>query len=199
MAKENTMKGKRKSANRVLFSSCFRPWGVKDEYNTQLLNYEAFGNNFSNRDGIWTPRGICNEIANHFIAANIETPTTVLDNPSLEEFEAECKKAYSHIGISAMTTTIKKAKKMIEVAKAANPEATVILGGYVTVTPGVEDLKPDLMCDAEDGVVFMRRLLGEPMNFKYKNPKAVPMVNNPTMFNGAIPHPLYNYYHVPLP
>jgi hypothetical protein len=197
MAKETTMKGKRRGANRVLLSSCFRPWGVKDEYNTQLLNYEAFGNNFSNRDGIWTPRGICNEIANHFIAVNIETPTTVLDNPSLEEFEAECKKAYSHIGISAMTTTIKKAKKMIEVAQAANPEATVILGGYVTVTPGVEDLKPDLMCDAEDGVVFMRRLLGEPMNFKYKNPKAVPMVNNPTMFNGAIPHPLYNYYHVP--
>jgi len=169
---------------------------VKDEYNTLLLNYEAFGMNFSAADGIWTPRGVSNEIATHFIAANLETPTTVLDHPSLEEFQAECKKGYSHIGISSMTMPIKKVKKMIEVARAANPEATVIVGGYVTITPGVEDhLKPDLMCHAEDGVVFMKRLLGESLDFKYKNPKALPMINNPTMFNDAVPHPLYNYYH----
>src|SRR3972149_3061939 len=117
---------------RVLLSQVFKPWGIDDDYNTRLLNYEAFGANFSNQDGIWAPRGVCNEIANHFIAANIEAPSVVLDNPTLAAFEKECKKGYEFIGISSMTMTIKKAKKMIEVAKQASPKSKIILGGYIT-------------------------------------------------------------------
>lgn len=183
---------------KVLLSQVFKPWGIDDEYNTRLLNYEAFGSNFSNQDGIWSPRGVCNEIANHFIAANIEAPTVVLDNPTLKSFKAECKKGgYKYIGISSMTMTIKKVKAMIEAAREVAPKAKIVLGGYITQTPGVDELDVDYIC-REEGSRFFRKLLGEPMNFKYKNPPRVPLVGKSTIFNEALPHPFYNYYFLSL-
>ena len=152
---------------RVLLSQCFRPWGIDDEYNTTLLTYE--GANFSFTDGIWSPRGVCNEVATHFIANNIPVYTMVLDNPSLEEFRDECRKGYDIIGVSSMTMTIKKAKKMMETAKEACPSAVTMVGGYVTVTPGVEEIGADYVC-REEGANFIRRFLGLPPVDRYRNP-----------------------------
>jgi hypothetical protein len=180
---------------RVLLSQCFRPWGIDDEYNTTLLTYE--GANFSFTDGIWSPRGVCNEVATHFIANNIPVYTMVLDNPSLEEFRDECRKGYDIIGVSSMTMTIKKAKKMMETAKEACPSAVTMVGGYVTVTPGVEEIGADYVC-REEGANFIRRFLGLPPVDRYRNPPGLAVIQKTTIMNDAIPSPLWNWYYLSL-
>jgi len=180
---------------RVLLSQCFRPWGIDDEYNTTLLTYE--GANFSFTDGIWSPRGVCNEVATHFIANNIPVYTMVLDNPSLEEFRDECRKGYDIIGVSSMTMTIKKAKKMMETAKEACPSAVTMVGGYVTVTPGVEEIGADYVC-REEGANFIRRFLGLPPVDRYRNPPGLAVIQKTTIMNDAIPSPLWNWYYLAL-
>jgi len=180
---------------RVLLSQCFRPWGIDDEYNTTLLTYE--GSNFAPLDGIWSPRGVCNEVATHFIANNIPVYTMVLDNPSLEEFRDECAKGYDIIGVSSMTMTIKKAWKMIETAKEACPEAVTMVGGYVTITPGIEEIGADYIC-REEGANFIRRFLGLPPVEKYRNPPRLSVGQQLTIMNDAIPSPLWNWYYLAL-
>ncbi len=180
---------------RVLLSQCFRPWGVEDEYNTYMLSYE--GANFSTLDGIWAPRGVCNEIATHFIANNIPVHTVVLDNPTLDEFRDECRKGYDIIGVSSMTMTIKKARKMIETAKEACPSAVTMVGGYVAVTPGVENIGADYVC-REEGANFIRRFLGLPPVERYRNPPRVAVMQRATIMNDAIPSPLHQWYHLSL-
>ena len=180
---------------RVLLSQCFRPWGIDDEYNTTLLTYE--GANFSFTDGIWAARGVCNEVATHFIANNIPVYSMVLDNPSLEEFRDECRKGYDIIGVSSMTMTIKKAKKMIETAKEACPSAVTMVGGYVTVTPGVETIGADYIC-REEGANFIRRFLGLPPVERYRNPPGLAVIQKATIINDAIPSPLWNWYYLSL-
>jgi hypothetical protein len=176
---------------RVLLSQCFRPWGIDDEYNTKFLTYE--GSNFSILDGIWAVRGVCNEVATHFIASNIPVYTMVLDNPSLQEFRDECRKGYDIIGVSSMTMTIKKVKKMIETAREACPSAVTMVGGYVTVTPGVEEVGADYIC-REEGANFIRSFLGLPPVDKYRNPPGLAVAPRTTIMNDAVPSPLWNWY-----
>ncbi len=180
---------------RVLLSQCFRPWGVDDEYNTKYLTYE--GANFSSLDGIWSPRGVCNEVATHFIASNLPVYTMVLDNPTLEEFRDECRKGYDIIGVSSMTMSIKKVKKMMETAKEACPSAVTMVGGYVTITPGVEEIGADFVC-REEGANFIRRFLGLPPVDKYLNPPRLAVIQKATIMNDAIPSPLFNWHHLSL-
>ncbi|MGW8323735.1 MAG: B12-binding domain-containing radical SAM protein, partial [Thermodesulfobacteriota bacterium] len=180
---------------RVLLSQCFRPWGVDDEYNTKFLTYE--GSNFSILDGIWAVRGVCSEVATHFIASNIPVYTMVLDNPSLKEFRDECRKGYDIIGVSSMTMTIKKVQKMIETARQACPSAVTMVGGYVTVTPGVEEVGADYIC-REEGANFIRRFLGLPPVDKYRNPPGLAVAPRTTIMNDAVPSPLWNWHYLSL-
>lgn len=96
------------------------------------------------------------------IACNLKTPTTVLHYPTRAEFRRELRTGYTHIGFTVNPPTWHKVKPLMEDARRLAPEATRILGGYGARMPENEFAGlADVVC-REEGVAFMRRLLGEP-------------------------------------
>jgi hypothetical protein len=69
------------------------------------------------------------------------------------------KKEYDYVGISFVIATFDRTKKMCRMVKEVSPRSKIILGGYGTMVPDC-DQYADYVC-REDGVDFMRRLLGE--------------------------------------
>jgi radical SAM superfamily enzyme YgiQ (UPF0313 family) len=95
----------------------------------------------------------------------------VLHYPSRRELIRELKKGYDFVGISFILATFHRAKEAVGLIRKYSPESKIILGGYGTVLDD-ETLKQygDHIC-REEGVGFMRRLLGEPeIPMPYKHP-----------------------------
>jgi radical SAM superfamily enzyme YgiQ (UPF0313 family) len=100
----------------------------------------------------------------------------VLQYPSKRELVRELRKGYDVVGISFVLPTFHRLKEAVALVRAHAPEAEIVLGGYGTVIPD-ETLRPwgDHIC-REEGVGFMRRLLGEP---ELPLPHRHPMIVNP--------------------
>jgi hypothetical protein len=95
----------------------------------------------------------------------------VLHYPSRRELIRELKKGYDFVGISFILATFHRAKQTVSLIRKYSPGSKIILGGYGTVLSD-ETLKQygDYIC-REEGVRFMRRLLGEPeIPMPYKHP-----------------------------
>ena len=178
---------------RVLLTSTFRPWGVDDLYNTTEMNFDGLAANFIRLQEPFVPHGLNSLPATHFIAANLDIPTVVLDHPSIEEFEREVAGAgYEYIGISFMTCEFLKARKMVEVAKRAAPGTKVVLGGYGVATPGVEAFGADEICRGE-GVEFFRKVLGLDPGAPLRNP-AIQAMPKSRYFDLVPIHMLTGFY-----
>ena len=124
--------------------------------------------------GIFSPRTVNIQFSLEYIAENLDTPTVVLQYPSKREFIAELKKGYDYVGISFLMAIFHKVKDMVALIRQYAPDAKIVLGGYGTILTD-EELKPysDFIC-REEGVGYMRRLLGEPeIPMPYKQPLIV--------------------------
>ncbi|MFQ5675989.1 MAG: B12-binding domain-containing radical SAM protein, partial [bacterium] len=89
-------------------------------------------------------------------------PSIVLHYPSKRTFIKEIKKGYDLIGISFVLSTAHHMMEMCQLIRQYSPATKIVLGGYGTVMSD-DELRP--YCDAicrEEGVAFMRRVLGEP-------------------------------------
>lgn len=96
------------------------------------------------------------------IASNLKTSTTVLHYPTRAEFRRELRLGYTHIGFTVNPPTWHKVKPLMEDARRLAPGATLIIGGYGARMPENEfSGLADVVC-REEGVSFMRLLLGEP-------------------------------------
>ena len=98
----------------------------------------------------------------------------VLQYPSKRELIRELKKGYDYVGISFVMAVMHKMKETVALIRKYAPQSQIVLGGYGTVLND-EVLKPyaDYIC-REEGVAFMRRLLGEPeIPMPYKHPLIV--------------------------
>jgi haloalkane dehalogenase len=113
--------------------------------------------------GVFRTRATTTQWGIDFIAANLEIPTTTLHYPTMAQFIAEIRKGYDYIGIAFVVPTFHKLRPMIAAIREHAPRSKIILGGYGT-TLG-DELAPlaDHICQGE-GVAFMRRLLGEPVD-----------------------------------
>lgn len=144
---------------RILFSSPTRPLGPRT------------GDAFSCRANAafqltWAQDGFRAEDTMHhwgldLMAANIEAPATVLHYPSLAQFEREVRKQYDWVGLTFNLCTFHKIKPMVRAVRRLAPCSRIVLGGYGTVLDDAT-LGPwaDAIC-REEGIAFMRRLLGE--------------------------------------
>ena len=113
-------------------------------------------------------------------------PTTVLQYPSRREFIRELKLGHDLVGISFVLGTFHRMKEQVELIRRYSPRSKIMLGGYGTVLSD-ELLLPfsDFIC-REEGVGFMRRLLGEP---ELAMPYSHPMIVNPlTVFGRNVSH-----------
>lgn len=108
----------------------------------------------------------------YLIAENIRHPSMVLEYPHWDEFLRELSGGYDVIGIQLKTLNLERTVRMVEAIKKYSPRSEIVIGGY-----GVSALYDPLPGDVneygrwlrenahhlcrEEGVRFMRRLLGD--------------------------------------
>lgn len=155
---------------KILFTSVFKPYGIDDKYNRKANRMELFHNQITREQGIFSLRRNHRSFNLYLLAENINVPSTVLDFPSLECFIKEIKKGYEYIGISFITSNFGKTKKMTELIRQYAPRTKIILGGHGTQIPNIEKL---IDCDhvvKGEGISWLRRFFGEPVDAPIKHP-----------------------------
>ncbi len=165
---------------KVLLTSVCRPLG--EAYGDgPSVGYELLHGQVTRAQGMFSPRSLHTQFSLEYIAVNLDAPTTVLQYPSREELSRELKKGYDYVGIAFIMATFHIMEEMVDLIRKHSPGTEIILGSYGTVLSD-EVLKQygDHIC-REEGVAFMRRLLGEP---KIQMPYTHPTVINPMRIFG---------------
>src|ERR1041384_8286655 len=148
---------------RVLLTSVFGPYAQDDEFGSRKINpMELYHNQVTREQGPFSLRMFHRSWGILMIQQNISAPTTVLDLPTREKFEAELKaNDYDIVGISSIIVNVGKVREMCKIVRRLAPQATIVIGGHVAAIPGL-----DRMIDADhivrgDGIAWMRGFLGE--------------------------------------
>jgi len=155
----------------ILLTTVCRPFGGPGEGDS--VGAELFHAQVTREQGIFSYRQVIRCWGLDYIAENIQAPTVVLHYPSEREFVRELKShPYDYVGINFVVATFNKVKRMAGLIRRHSPKAKIILGGYGTVLND-EQLYPlgDHIC-REEGVGFMRRLLGEDVTQPIRHPYA---------------------------
>ena len=155
---------------KVLFTSVCRPIGP-NHGDGPSVGYELLHGQVTRAQGMFSPRSVHVQFSMEYIAENLETPCMVLQYPSRSELIRELCKGYDYVGITFVLAVFHRVKELVELVRRISPSTKVILGGYGTVLTD-EALAPyaDHIC-REEGVGFMRRLLGEPeLKMPYRHP-----------------------------
>ena len=169
----------------ILLSSVFKPFALDNEYCRPNCRPEGYHNQLTLEQGVFSLRSCATALGLHAIANNIDTPTTVLDYPTLKHFKKELQKGYKIVGLGSMMINYQKLKIMVQLTREISPHSTIIVGGFCSVIPNIKkDLGVDYVCVGE-GISFMRQLLGLSPEFRFKNPR------------GAISH-TREFFGVPL-
>ena len=158
---------------KVLLTSVCRPLGP-NYGDAPSVGYELLHGQVTRAQGLFSPRAVHVQFALEYIAENLEAPTVVLQYPSKRELIRELKKGYDYVGVCFVMAVMHKMKEAVALIRKYAPESKIILGGYGTVLKD-EVLEPyaDYIC-REEGVAFMRRLLGEPeIPLPYQHPLIV--------------------------
>jgi len=148
---------------RVLLSSVFGPYGQDDEYGSRRMNpMELYHNQVTRTQGPFSLRMFHRSWGLMMIQANIETPCTLLDFPTLDRFIEEIRTHhYDVVGISSIIPNIFKVKKMCELIRQYLPEAKIVVGGHIANVPDLaQRIDADHLVRGE-GVRWFRHLLGE--------------------------------------
>ncbi len=147
---------------KILLTTVCRPLGIKFG-DSKSVGYELLHGQVTRSQGMFSPRALIHHFSLEYIAHNLETPAVVLQYPSKQEFIREIRKGYEFVGISFVLSTFRHMREMSALVREHAPQSKIILGGYGTVMSD-EELLPcgDLIC-REEGVGFLRRVLGEPV------------------------------------
>ncbi len=158
---------------KVLLTSVFRPLGPK-QGDAPSVGYELLHSQVTRTQGLFSPRSLHLHFSLEYIAENLEAPCVVLQYPSRKELIRELKKGWDYVAVSFLLAVFHRLKEVVELVREHAPGAEIVLGGYGTVLPD-QILAPlsDHVC-REEGVAFMRRLLGEPeIERPYRHPLVV--------------------------
>ena len=161
------------STKRVLLTSVCRPLG-EAHGDGPSVGYELLFGQVTRAQGLFSPRSVHVHYSLEYVAANLDAPTTVLQYPNRKELIRELKKGYDVVGVSFILATFHRMKELVELVRKYSPSSEIVLGGYGTVLSD-EVLQPfaDHIC-REEGVGFMRRILGEPeLPMPYHHPLVV--------------------------
>ena len=163
------------SKARILLSSVFGPYAQDDEFGSRKINpMELYHNQVTREQGPFSLRMFHRSWGILMIQQNISAPTTVIDFPTREAFEAELSAHdYDIVGISSIIVNVGKVREMCRIVRRVSPHATIVVGGHVAAIPGIED-----MIDADhivrgDGISWMRRFLGEDDSAPIRHPEIV--------------------------
>jgi len=169
---------------RVLLTTVCRPFGKGGDGDS--VSAELFHAQVTRSQGIFSYRQVIRCWGLDYISENIEAPSIVLHYPSEREFVRELKRCrFEWVGINFVVATFHKLRRMASLVRRHSPKARIVLGGYGTVLSDAE-LKPygDFIC-RQEGIGFMRRLLGEPARDKIRHPYAP--IESPRVFSYRLP------------
>jgi hypothetical protein len=149
--------------SRVLLSSVFKPFARDDEYGSRAINpVELYHNQVTREQGPFSLRMFHRSWGLMFIHQNVSAASTLLDFPTRAEFVRElASHDYDIVGISAIVVNAGKVREMCRLVRQHSPRSTIVVGGHVTSTPGVETLIDADHIVRGEGVAWMRRFLGD--------------------------------------
>nr|MDO8117433.1 hypothetical protein [Candidatus Sigynarchaeota archaeon] len=109
-----------------------------------------------NKDGINT--------AGRYIAANLKTPTKVIDQPATPEIILNALKEndYTHVGLGIYVDGYSDFIRCASAIRKYHPQVKIIAGNVGAMFPGTDN-NADLICHG-DGIAFLRELFGEPVD-----------------------------------
>ena len=160
---------------KILLTSVCRPIGPAHG-DAPSVGYELLHGQVTRAQGLFSPRSLHLHFSLEYVAENLDVPCVVLQYPSKRELIAELEKGYEYVCISFLLAVFHHMKVVVALVREHAPKAKIVLGGYGTVLPD-DFLAPyaDHIC-REEGVAYMRRLLGEPAieaGKTYKHPLIV--------------------------
>ncbi|MBN1590571.1 MAG: cobalamin-dependent protein, partial [Pirellulales bacterium] len=157
---------------KVLLTSVFGPYAQDDEYGSRKLNpMELYHNQVTRTQGPFSLRMFHRSWGLMLIQANIEAPCVVLDFPVLDRFVEELREnQYDIIGITSIIPNLSKVKKMCELIRQYQPQATIVVGGHVANIPDLDQRIDADHCVKGEGVRWFRRFLGGDENRPIRHP-----------------------------
>ena len=160
---------------RILLSSVFGPYAQDDAYGSRTINpMELYHNQVTREQGVFSLRMFHRSWGILMIQRNISAPTTVLDFPTREAFEAELtSNDYDIVGISSIIVNVGKVREMCRMVRRLAPKATIVVGGHVAAIPGISKMidADHIVCG--DGISWMRRFLGEDETAPIAHPEII--------------------------
>ena len=157
---------------RVLLTSVFGPYAQDDEYGSSTINpMELYHNQVTRAQGVFSLRMFHRSFGLLLIKENIEAPCTLLDFPDLDRFiETIRSKTYDIIGISSIIPNVYKVKKMCELIRTYQPQATIVVGGHISNMDNIDAMIETDHLVRGDGIEWFRRYLGQDMSKAVKHP-----------------------------
>lgn len=164
----------------LLLTTVCRPFGGRGEGDSVAA--ELFHAQVTRSQGIFSYRQVIRCWGLDYIAENVDCASVVLHYPSEKEFLREIRtRGYDYIGINFVVATFHKVRRMAELIRKFSPGSKIVLGGYGTVLPDYELTScGDFIC-REEGIGFMRRLLGENHSRPIRHPYAP--IQSPRVFS----------------
>ena len=157
---------------RILLSSVFGPYAQDDEFGSRSINpMELYHNQVTRAQGSFSLRMFHRSWGIMMIQANISAPCAVLDFPTRGDFAQQLKNYhYDVVGITGIIVNVAKVREMCRMTRELSPESVIVVGGHVAPIPGIET-----MIDADhivkgEGVLWMRRYLGEDESAPLRHP-----------------------------
>jgi hypothetical protein len=172
--------GRKIEVPNLLLTTVCRPFGGKGEGDSVAA--ELFHAQVTRSQGIFSYRQVIRCWGLDYIAENVNAPSVVLHYPSEREFLREIKtRFYDYIGINFVVASFHKLRRMAALIRKVSPGSKIVLGGYGTVLSD-DELAPfgDFIC-REEGIGFMRRLLGENHDRPIRHPYAP--IESPRVFS----------------
>ena len=148
---------------RVLLSSVFGPYAQDDAYGSRKINpMELYQNQVTRTQGAFSLRMFHRSFGLMLLQANIDAPCTLLDFPSENRFIEELQNSsYDIVGISAIIPNIGKAKRMCDLIREHQPNATIVVGGHVVNKENIHEIMDADHIVKGDGVQWFRKFLGQ--------------------------------------
>jgi radical SAM superfamily enzyme YgiQ (UPF0313 family) len=157
---------------KILLSSVFGPYAQDDDYGSRQINpMELYQNQVTRFQSVFSLRMFHRSFGLLMIQKNIDAPCTMLDFPDLERFTREISEnQYDVVGISAIIPNVGKVKKMCDLVRQYQPEATIVVGGHIA---NLADLSERINADhivKGEGVRWFRKFLGQDDKAPIKHP-----------------------------
>jgi radical SAM superfamily enzyme YgiQ (UPF0313 family) len=148
---------------RVLLSSVFGPYAQDDEFGSRSINpMELYHNQVTREQGSFSLRMFHRSWGLMMIQRNISAPSTLLDFPTLADFQRELTSCeYDIVGLSGIIPNFGKVREMCRQVRRLSPKSIIVVGGHVAAIPELDKLIDADYIVRGEGISWMRRYLGE--------------------------------------